>query len=152
MSPDENCSGYCIKCQMRHSLPSGRALEYARGVLQSLRTRQRLDYWKPHSQADPRLSFDAVFNDKNGHMFGVMETIDSQGRTHWLRAFSSLKGGLKYVDGWVPPILPRSFLEDIVLPGEGLIKDLTQRMSQLQVGSAEHAALPINDAASRKIL
>ncbi|MEE2789530.1 MAG: hypothetical protein VX589_19485 [Myxococcota bacterium] len=130
--------GFCSRCQVFHGLPSGNAKAYAESVMEAFVTSKRLDYWMPSAKANPALHFDQLFPGTNGHMFGIMEARDAQGTTHWLRAFSSLHGGLRHVEGWVPPIPPRVFVDDVWAPGEAAIKAVTAQITYLEKDSAAY--------------
>ena len=74
-------------------------------------------------------------------MFGVLECRNSLGQTCVLRAFSSLRDGIRKVEGWVPPILTSRTFTEIVLPGQEKIKKLTREMEALHSDSAVFLAL-----------
>jgi len=97
----------------------------------------RLDYLVPSGQADPRLGFDALFQGEEGLMFGVLECRTTHGETVVLRAFSSLPGGIRNVEGWVPPLLDRNTYETVVLAEELRIKKITHVMEALSPDSQE---------------
>jgi hypothetical protein len=102
---------------------------------------RRLDYLAPPEAADPKLAFDHLFPGERGHMFGVLECRDVAGRSVVLRAFSSLHEGIRYVEGWVPPILSRRTFREIVLPGQAKIKKLTREMRGMNPSSPRRAVL-----------
>jgi hypothetical protein len=74
-------------------------------------------------------------------MFGVLECLDMSGNPVVLRAFSSLRGGVRNIDGWVPPIHSDELWETVVLPDQARIKSLTRRMKLLDPGSSAYARL-----------
>lgn len=96
---------------------------------------QRLDYLAAAGQANPALAFDHLFQLGRGHMFGVLECEDRDGRPHLLRAFSSLYGGIRQVDGWVDSLLSMQDYEQIVLPAQAKIKEKTAELQLLEKGS-----------------
>ena len=102
---------------------------------------RRLDYLVGPEAADPRLSFDHLFQGERGHMFGVLECRDQGGRPVILRAFSSLHEGIRHVEGWVPPVLSSETYEDLLLPGQAEIKRLTRELKTLGPGSARYTRL-----------
>lgn len=104
-------------------------------------TIRRLDYLAPDERADDRLSFDKLFPGERGHMFGVLECQNDDGESVVLRAFSSLHGGIRTVDGWVPPILEDNIFNTLVLPRQIEIKRLTREMNELDRNSPAYAAL-----------
>lgn len=131
----ETCMGYCTVCGCVHSLPEGNAATHARKVMDAFQEFRRLDYLVPEEAADPRLSFDHLFQSERGHMFGVLECSDRQGNQVILRAFSSLRGGLRHIEGWVPPIHSDELWESVVLPAQATIKSMTQAMKAEPSGS-----------------
>jgi hypothetical protein len=126
--------GYCVDCGSVHTLGEGRAREEAERIMAGFRETRRLDYDRPLSQADPRLRGDRLW-EPEGRMFGVLECSDNAERTVFLRAFSSLAGGARWVDGWVPPLGDRSTRAREFLPVEREIKQLTRRLSRLDPGN-----------------
>ena len=102
---------------------------------------RRLDYLVSDEDADPLLSFDHLFPGDRGHMFGVLECIDRGGEVHVLRAFSSLRGGVRKIDGWVPPIHTDEMWESVVLPTQARIKELTFEMNEHDPASRDYEKL-----------
>ena len=92
---------------------------------------RRLDYLASDAAADPRLSFEELLPGERGHMFGVLECLDDRGRTVVLRAFSSLGGGRREIEGWVPQILSHDSFCDVVLPGLDEIKRMTRDLASV---------------------
>jgi hypothetical protein len=135
------CAGYCRDCDREHRLGEGDARRHARELMSAFRQLGRLDLRVPDEQADPRLSFAHLFPGEPGNMFGVLECIDPRGRTVVLRAFSSLRRGIRDVPGWVPPLLSREVFEGLVRPEQQAIEQLTARLAGLPAGSQEHARL-----------
>jgi len=129
------CFGYCRDCRTTHRLPAGDARVHARELMREFEEIHRLDYLVSDEQADPRLRFDQLFPGERGHMFGVLECRDDRGRTVVLRAFSSLRGGIRAVDGWVAPILSPESFYDIVLPGLETIAQASSELDALTPGS-----------------
>lgn len=136
-----SCFGFCRACEERHALPMGAARAHAREVIREFEEIQRLDYLSPSSSADPRYSFERLFPGERGHMFGVLECRDGEGETVLLRAFSSLHGGARFIEGWVPPILSSETYRDCVLPGQAAIKDLSRQMLALDRTSGRYKDL-----------
>ena len=89
---------------------------------------QRLDIDVPICESDPALRTDSLFPGDRGHMFGVLEAQDPQGETVWLKAFSSLRGGIRRVTGWVPPVLSDETYQNLINPEEQSIKALTKQI------------------------
>lgn len=102
---------------------------------------QRIDYLVGEEEADPALDFSHLLPGDRGHMFGVMECLDSSGGTVWLRAFSSLGTGVREVDGWAPYILNPEDFEKVVLPGQREIKRLTHERNALHPGDPQRVMI-----------
>ena len=130
--------GHCRDCGREHRLPEGSAQAYALELMEEFAAIRRLDHLTPSEAADPELSFDQLFAHGQGNMFGVLECVDALGRTVVLRAFSSLRRGIRNVEGWVPPILSAKTFYDIVLPGQQQIERLTEQMAGLDPDSRAH--------------
>ena len=96
--------------------------------MREFETIRRLDYLVPAKAANPDLSFDHLFSGGHGNMFGVLECRDAAGAPVVLRAFSSLRRGIRDVAGWVPPILSAEVFYGIVLPGQQRIEQLTAEL------------------------
>lgn len=125
------CFGRCHECGVTHRLDWGDARDHARELMREFEKLGRLDYRASDSEADGRLSFDQLFAAGRGHMFGVLECLDPRGKTVVLRAFSSLRGGIRDIEGWVPPILSAESFYAIVQPGLERIDAMTQELDGL---------------------
>ena len=147
-----SCSGWCRDCQTEHRLPFGSAVAQAHAVMAEFEKLGRLDYLKTDSESDPECRFEKIFSGNRGHMFGVMECLDADGQTIWLRAFSSLHGGLRDVEGWVPSILPPADFEDIVLPGQKHIKELTRKKNEAESESEAAEIEALRKGFSRELM
>ena len=97
-------------------------MQHAEALMDEMVAKNRLDIDVAEDQADPRLALSALFPGDRGHMFGVLQAEDQGGRTIWLKAFSSLRGGIRFVPGWVPPNLSAHDYDTIVTPQENAIK------------------------------
>jgi hypothetical protein len=102
---------------------------------------QRLDYRAPEQAADPQLSFAHLFPGGHGNMFGVLECEDAEGNSVVLRAFSSLRRGIREIEGWVPPLLGADMYYGTIVPTQQKIEALTTQLGQLEPGSAAHREL-----------
>ncbi len=131
--------GDCIDCARTHCLPAGQARAYALGMMDEFERLQRLDYLVCEDDADPRFSFARLFAGR-GNMFGVLECVDAEGATVILRAFSSLSGGARLIDGWVPPVLSQDVYDNVILPAQREIKSLTTDKNRLEAAGADTAA------------
>ena len=129
---DSSCFGYCRDCERVHSLPEAGAREQARALMQEFERLRRLDYLAPCHATDPLLGFDHLFPGGHGNMFGVLECRDAAGETVVLRAFSSLRRGIRDVDGWVQPLLPADLYYGTILPTQEKIEALTARLAELE--------------------
>jgi len=101
-----------------------------------LERHQRLDLDLPAEEANPVLSFDSLFSDGGGCMLGVLECRKPSGERVVLKAFSSLKGGIRTVEGWVPHLLGEEFFLNRVQPEQQRIKALSSEM-ELQEARSE---------------
>lgn len=126
----EACSGFCVACGVSHSLGEGDARTHARALMAEFEKIGRLDYQRPEAEADPALSFERMFPGGHGNMFGVLECTDAKGRTVVLRAFSSLKRGVRDIEGWVPPILSADTYYGMIVPTQQKIEGLTAQLSE----------------------
>lgn len=138
---DDSCMGYCRDCDTFHSIGPGNAREYARSMMDEFRRLRRLDYTLPDGEADPKLSFDYLLADDRGHMFGVLECEHPNGDRTMLRAYSSLRDGIRHIDGWAPSILDDEVWDKDVLPGQTRIKELTQMIRDQQTPPNQVQAL-----------
>jgi hypothetical protein len=111
---------------------------HALELMREFEATRRLDFLVPESSSDPRLSFANLFPSGRGNMFGVLECEDETGQTVVLRAFSSLRDGIRQVDGWVPPILSAEVYEGMILPAQREIKLLSREMDRLEPHSSEY--------------
>ncbi|MEO0414131.1 MAG: hypothetical protein AAF226_04150 [Verrucomicrobiota bacterium] len=123
--------GFCQDCGVEHRIGEGNAKTIARELMANFEKHQRLDFHLPESEADPALHFDKIFAGNRGHMFGVLECVDADGQTQVLKAYSSLHGGLRNIDGWSPHLVAESDYEQVILPGQKIIKQLTAEMNAL---------------------
>ena len=135
------CSGECRDCGRTHRLPVGRAREHALELMREFEAIRRLDYRAPEAESDPALSFDHLFPGGHGNMFGVLDCEDAQGRSVVLRAFSSLRRGIREIDGWVPPLLPAEIYYGRILPTQEKIEAWTRELARLEPASDAHRAL-----------
>ena len=69
----DNCSGYCKKCDVVHSLGEGNTRKYALELIQRLEKERRIDFEAPLSETSPDYSTDCLFGEFRGQMFGVLE-------------------------------------------------------------------------------
>ena len=123
--------GDCIDCDQRHSLSEGQAKAYALDMMQEFEKLQRLDYLARDAESDPQLRFQNLFAER-GNMFGVLECVDARGETVILRAFSSLSGGIRMVEGWVLPVLNAAVYDGTILPAQQEIKRLSAELESLR--------------------
>jgi hypothetical protein len=133
--------GHCRDCGIVHQLGSGNAQAHARALMREFEQIGRLDYLTPAQEADPEFGFDRLLSGERGHMFGVLECRDRGGQTVILRAFSSLPGGIRDIEGWVPQILSHASFHDVVLPAQYQIKELTRELNALPPDSPEAGGL-----------
>jgi hypothetical protein len=141
VDPMSGCFGDCEDCGCRHQLPLGRARDLATAVIREFEEIRRLDYRVAQENADPRLALANVIRPGHGNMFGVMECEDETGASVVLRAFSSLREGIRDIDGWVLPLLSFDVYDGTILPAQQEIKRLTDEMNAMPEGSAPKANL-----------
>lgn len=127
---DNGCYGHCPRCNTTNRLGLGDSLKYARDLMNRMVTLGRLDVDISDELADPTLTLDVLFPGDRGHMFGVLQAEDAAGQTVWLKAFSSLRGGVRFVPGWVPPNLSSEIYDQIVSPQETEIKKVSKAWEQ----------------------
>jgi hypothetical protein len=109
-------------------------------MMEAFARQDHLDHDVPAEAADPRLSGERLWR-AEGRMFGVLEAVDAAGDPVFLRAFSSLAGGLRWVPGWAPPLVDRTTRARVILAGERRIKQLTRRIDRLPAGDPERENL-----------
>ena len=119
------CYGLCPDCGVTHSLGIGESKNYARALMNRMTELGRLDVDVPQAEANPALTLEHLFPGDRGHMFGVLECVDSNQHTIWLKAFSSLRGGVRHVPGWVRPNISQRDYERIIDPQEAKIKSVS---------------------------
>ena len=134
-----SCFGTCRDCGEEHRLPEGDARAHALAIMREFEAIRRLDYCVPESEADPLLSFDHLFPGQHGNMFGVLECRGARGETVVLRAFSSLRRGIRDIDGWVKPLLDSETYYGLILPEQQAIEALSEALASLDPGSERHA-------------
>lgn len=138
---DNRCFGYCSDCGTTHTLGTGAAVAYAYELMNKIELAERLDIDVPLSESDPSLRTEVLFPGDRGHMFGVLETRNAQEETVWLKAFSSLKGGIRQVTGWVPPVLSTETYDQLINPEEYAIKELTKQIDSTSDSTARKALI-----------
>ena len=149
--PTNGCYGFCSKCNTIHTLGVGNTRVYAEQLMRQLVELGRLDVDVSECDADPALRLDRLFPGDRGHMFGVLECRDEQGKTAWLKAFSSLRGGIRFVKGWVPPNISKADYDQIITPQENNIKRISRRW-ELTEDPEEKASLAQERAMRSKAL
>ena len=113
------------------------ALECCGNLMSSLETEKRLDFDKPPTKTNPRLSTESLFGEARGQMFGTLLCRPEPGdeKPVVLKAFSGQYNGIWQADGWVPPILSADAFRDIVTPVDQLIKTLSTEINSLPQNS-----------------
>jgi tRNA pseudouridine32 synthase/23S rRNA pseudouridine746 synthase len=83
----------------------------------------------------------------NGKMFGVLVVAAADGTMGYLRGFSGMINGEWDVDGWVPAAFDRAARDQIWIPGEQEMLDVTARRAALA------ATMPddLNTPAARRV-
>jgi len=124
-------AGYCRRCDRDHELGAGNARAHAHELMEEFGRLQRLDYQATEADADPLLSFAHLFPGKPGNMFGLLECRDRDGQTVVLRAFSSLRRGIRAIPGWVPPLLSADTYYGLIVPEQQAIEAMTAELATL---------------------
>ena len=148
---DNGCYGICPDCNQTRRLGVGNAMTYAHRLMSEMVVKNRLDIDLSKDAADPRLSLSNLFPGDRGHMFGVLETENQQGQTVWLKAFSSLRGGIRFVHGWVPPNLSEENYAQVVAPQERAIKEISAQWANA-TDAIQKASFATQRAAMSKTL
>ena len=133
--------GWCRKCQVDHHLEQGPARREAETLIQELRTSERIDFPSHTTAPDPRFSTNYLFGKALGQMFGVLVCEDDRGKVEVLRAFSGQYNSHWLVEGWVPPLFDVPAHEQIMTPGDILIKKLGRQIQATVPDSEEHRRL-----------
>lgn len=74
-SPTISASGFCGTCGTAHSLGKGNSRKYALELMRQLDTFKRVD-----DRSNPLFSTNPLFSEARGHMFGVLECEDTDGK------------------------------------------------------------------------
>lgn len=124
---NNGCYGRCPNCDTTHTLGIGNSRRYARDLMANISRLKRLDIDVPATDADPQLNLKTLFPGDRGHMFGVLECQTPDKRTVWLKAFSSLRGGIRFVPGWVKPNISQLDYLRVIDPQERAIKAVSNQ-------------------------
>lgn len=117
-------SGFCGDCGKNHSLQENDARIHCRKLMELLEQEQRIDFFAPPQQADPRLRTTSLFGQNRGKMFGVMTCRAKDGSERVLRAFSGQYNGIWEVKGWAAPLFDIEVFNKIYADIEPRIKEL----------------------------
>ena len=137
----ESASGNCARCSVKHWLPGGAAIAAADRLLGSMVRMGRVDFQRAPCDADPALTLERLFPGDRAHTFGVLEAVNTRGEVYWLYAYSSLPGGIREIEGWVPPTLGAGEFDRWVKPRELEIKAMSEALAVMPSGSPEWCAL-----------
>ncbi len=136
-SPHHAAFGWCSRCHKDHRLEEGHARKYAQQLMKELETLKRIDFECIQELVDPRFSTDYLFGEALGQMFGVLECEDEAGNIVVLRAFSCQYNAVWNIEGWVPPVFDVDAYDQIMVPGDGAIKELTRKIDSLSPGAED---------------
>jgi len=144
--PEKNsasCSGYCSKCNKIHTLPYGTAREKAVWLLRRLEQNGSIELFSDRSITEncPAFSTEPLFSDERGKMFGVLECINSSGKTVWLYGYSGQFNTQWLIPGWVPPLFDVNHFHTIHDPVEARIKALGREIISLPEGTKQRDRL-----------
>ncbi|MEE2645028.1 MAG: hypothetical protein VYD19_08855 [Myxococcota bacterium] len=137
----ESASGHCARCRVNHRLPAGAAVTAADQLLGSMLRAGRVDFQRALRDADPSLTLERLFPGDRAHTFGVLEAVNTGGEVCLLYAYSSLPGGIREIEGWVPPTLGAGEFDRWVKPRELEIKAMSEALAALPSGTPEWCAL-----------
>ncbi|MBN1908045.1 MAG: hypothetical protein JW927_23410 [Deltaproteobacteria bacterium] len=126
--------GYCHSCRTIHYLKQKGAKEYCLDLMNTLEERGTIDIHTPAGEADPRLTLDYIKGEARGQMFGVLECLDADGKSHILKAFSGQYNGVWDVKGWAPPLFDPKEFDLIVGSVDKEIKQLGTIINNPQPG------------------
>jgi hypothetical protein len=144
--PHPTYGGFCSHCQEYHTLPSAPVQDYALGLIAKLESQKTI----LPSRTD--LSTELLFNTAYGQMFGVMLARDSNGKSHFLKAFSGQFNSHYRVQNWVPPIFDVGAFHAINTPGEKEIKDLSKQYEATTNQTAKQAFKQVRRSRSRTLM
>ncbi len=133
--------GYCDSCHSIHHLKQGYAKEYCLDLMNTLEEMGTIDIHAPMGEADPRLTLDYVKGEARGQMFGVLECLDANGKSVFLKAFSGQYNGVWDVKGWIPPIFDTKEFDLLVGDVDREIKQLGNIINKLLLGDDREALI-----------
>lgn len=90
-----------------------------------------IDIHAAKGEADPRLTLDYIKGEARGQMFGVLECLDADGKSHILKAFSGQYNGVWDVKGWAPPLFDTKEFDLVVGSVDKEIKQLGNLINRL---------------------
>jgi len=135
----DGCFGYCKQCHTTHTIKEGNAKKYAIELQKILEKEKRLD-WNTN-QANPKLNTNYLWGVARGQMFGILECLDTTGKTIILKAFSGQYNGIWNIAGWTSPLLNVTKYKQIVGQKDSTIKKLSKKINTLDSNSAEYQKL-----------
>lgn len=121
-------------------------------MFQQIKTTESLDFDNPIDKRDPRFSIAPLYGIARGQMIGLLETVDSSGNLHYLKAFSGKFNGNWELKGWAPPLFDVILYSKIEMPIEKQIKALTAKIISLQEEISTDKERIISYQTERKIL
>lgn len=123
--------GYCHSCCTIHYLKQEGAKEYCLDLMSTLEQKGTIDIHAPEGEADPKLTLGYVKGEARGQMFGVLECLDADGKSLFLKAFSGQYNGIWDVNGWAPPLFDTKEFDLIVDSADKEIKRLGNIINKL---------------------
>lgn len=120
---EATCFGYCTTCDKVHYLTEGNSRKYALELMAELEQSRRIDFHSP--DPEPIYSTDCLWGKRGGQMFGVLECVDSSGKTVVLRAFSGQFNTRWLAEGWVPPTFDLETYSRLLPKTESKVQQMT---------------------------
>lgn len=127
-TPEIRSGGYCRRCGRDHWLGQGNSLTHCRQLMELLADCGTIDLFSGTSHNAPALSTDWLYGPARGKMFGVLECVDSDGKTTILRAFSGQYNGCWLAGGWAPPLFDADEFLALSKVEEPRIKALSRKI------------------------
>jgi hypothetical protein len=116
---------------MKIRLKQGKAKEYCLDLMNTLEEMGTIDIHAPKGDANPKLTLAYVKGEARGQMFGVLECVDVDGKTVFLKAFSGQYNGVWDVKGWAPPLFDTKEFDLLIGDVDKEIKQLGNIINKL---------------------
>ncbi len=134
-------SGYCVRCDIVHTLPQGAAGTACYRLMEQFEKYQCIDFSLPAEERDPRCRIDYLFGQARGKMFGALVGLDEQGQEHVCFAFSGQYNGLWSVTGWIEPLFRPKAFDKLIYQREKKIKEISAILAKKELELPQAALL-----------